>query len=498
MTQERAANASAPFPYALPRIDGRALSCVHSAVSHPGDPRARPDVLPPVPRISPRLRAKLQPLAGDPSSAVERTFSAMTALEGYSRLTPAVRKDILASIAMSAELWFACLLAGKPPTDEAMERLDASARRRVHQNVPLQSLLRAFQLGARELWRLCMDIAHADRTLERELLFDISPWLLDYFDAMTQHITQAYLAEQYQQARWRGSLLHQLHGLVFHAPDDSERFRSTVEALGLDATLPRVALAIDLDLRDYPPSAHDDALDRFALAAARHLEVKPDTLVRVWHRERLVLWVPCARGDALTRSDQAIAERAAALVRAEPRVRSIGIGLMNEGAHGWAASVDEAFKAVDFARRDGDVHRYSSIAIEESVRNSGNVLRYLASLAEQLAGESDLLATLEAYFAHGQRRRPTAEALGVHPNTLDYRLERIETLLGARLDDAGWIGRLDVALKLRGAAQTERTAPRTKKATAARTPEKKAKAGKAPRTAKAGTREPDVPERQKR
>lgn len=439
-------------------------------------------MLPPVPRISPRLRAKLQALADNPSSAIDRTFAMLMELEGYRSLTPAVRKDILASISMSAALWFDCLLSGEPPTDEVMNRIEAFARRRVHQNVPLQSLLRAFQLGARELWRACTDMATAEPTLVNELLFDLSPYLLDYFDAMSQHIAQAWLAEQYQEARWRSSLLHQLHGIVFHTPDDAERFRETVGALGLDATLPRIALAIDFDLSDYPPSAHDDALDRFVLAAARHLEVKPDTLVRVWHRERLVLWVPCARGDSLTRNDQAVAVRSAALARAEPRVRSIGIGLMSEGARGWAASVDEAIKAVDFAQHDGEpagVHRYSSIAIEESVRSSGNVLRYLVSLAEQLAGESDLLSTIEVYFAHGQRRRQAAEALGVHPNTLDYRLERIETLLGASLDDADWIARLDIALKLHGAAQPDRAAARAKKPAARRTPAKKGKAAAA-------------------
>ncbi|QGZ60177.1 PucR family transcriptional regulator [Paraburkholderia acidiphila] len=396
----------------------------------------------------------------------------MLSLEGYSALSAAARKDIFSSIAFSADLWFQCLLNGTPPTTEVMDQTAAFARRRVHQNVPLRSLLRAFRLGARELWRTCTELAEVDPALAHELLFDISPYLLDYFDAMAEHIAEAYLDEQHQQARWRGSLLQQLYDLVFHAPDDAARFRETVEALGLDATLPRIALAVDLDLRDHAPSVREDALDRFALSAARHFELKPDTLVRVWHRERLVFWLPCVRGDSMTRNDQRAAEHAAALARAEPRVRSIGIGLMNEGARGWAASVEEALKAVDFAPRGGRadsvdnadensnesgnvlrVHRFSSIAIEESVRSSANVLRYLVSLAEQLATEADLLATLEAWFASGQRRRQTAETLGVHPNTLDYRLERIETLLGAKLDDAQWIARLDIALKLRRATQ---------------------------------------------
>jgi sugar diacid utilization regulator len=35
-----------------------------------------------------------------------------------------------------------------------------------------------------------------------------------------------------------------------------------------------------------------------------------------------------------------------------------------------------------------------------------------------------------------QRRKITAEVPEIHPNTLNYRLERIEALLGAKLDQA--------------------------------------------------------------
>ncbi|MFG9101821.1 helix-turn-helix domain-containing protein, partial [Pseudomonas aeruginosa] len=49
----------------------------------------------------------------------------------------------------------------------------------------------------------------------------------------------------------------------------------------------------------------------------------------------------------------------------------------------------------------------------------------------------------------GRRRGHTAKRLGIHPNTLDYRLGRVEELLGARLADADWVNRLDIALRLR-------------------------------------------------
>lgn len=125
---------------------------------------------------------------------------------------------------------------------------------------------------------------------------------------------------------------------------------------------------------------------------------------------------------------------------------------MNHGARGWARSMEEALKALDFfsgERAERAVRRYSNILVEDGIRGSENALRYLVSLLEQLGNEPDLLLTLETYLNLGRRRGHTAKRLGIHPNTLDYRLGRVEELLGARLADADWVNRLDIALRLR-------------------------------------------------
>jgi carbohydrate diacid regulator len=43
--------------------------------------------------------------------------------------------------------------------------------------------------------------------------------------------------------------------------------------------------------------------------------------------------------------------------------------------------------------------------------------------------------------------------LGIHPNTLNYRLVRIENIVGARLDEAGSAAKLDIAIKLRSSSR---------------------------------------------
>jgi PucR C-terminal helix-turn-helix domain len=50
---------------------------------------------------------------------------------------------------------------------------------------------------------------------------------------------------------------------------------------------------------------------------------------------------------------------------------------------------------------------------------------------------------------NNQHRKATAASLGIYLNTLSYRLDRIEALLGAKLDAPGWIAPIFIALKMR-------------------------------------------------
>ena len=60
-----------------------------------------------------------------------------------------------------------------------------------------------------------------------------------------------------------------------------------------------------------------------------------------------------------------------------------------------------------------------------------------------------LLEALAAYFARAMDVNAAADAMHVHPNTLRYRLGRIEQLLGRSLKDPATIAELHLALLTR-------------------------------------------------
>jgi sugar diacid utilization regulator len=410
-----------------------------------------------IPNVTGKLREATAKYANDPSVIVGRAFRAVARDdEGYNELSSSTKSDVMESIRLSAVLWFNSMLTGQCPSDEDMEAFRVLGRRRVHQGVDLASLLRAYRVGSKELWAAYLEFASRHPDVQNELLFVVSPYLLDHFDEMAQSIATAYMEEQYAQSRWKDALRYELCNLIFSGDADVNEFNRVSENIGIDPTIGRVAFAFHVDVRNTLVSRLEKELDRMLLAVARIAKVNAEDLVRVMYRGRLVIWVPCIRGDSVLASDRRMGELAERLTATMPEFKQVGVGMMGQGPSGWSGSVDEAFKALDIGARAGGrggVYRYSDIALSEGARRSDNVLRYLESLIERLSHEPDLLRTLECYLEQFQKRKQTALVLGIHPNTLNYRLERIQEIAGGSLEDPAWFAKMYVAIRLRKESQ---------------------------------------------
>jgi purine catabolism regulator len=136
---------------------------------------------------------------------------------------------------------------------------------------------------------------------------------------------------------------------------------------------------------------------------------------------------------------------------------SVGAGTVREGLLGIRRSHAEARQALLLGRRMhgpnhltlfGELGVYRLIFAAESLPELGDL--YQQTLGDLLAydrqNSADLVSTLNAFFEANGSPKEAAERLGVHRNTVLYRLDRIREITGFDLDDAGVRMRLQFAL----------------------------------------------------
>ncbi|MBN0189271.1 hypothetical protein JTL49_33740, partial [Pseudomonas aeruginosa] len=180
-------------------------------------------------------------------------------------LSAEARESVDEFLVCSVELWCEALLSGAGLSAEAREVFAGYGRRRAHQGVPLQSLMRAFSIGIREIWQGYLELAGDSEELGRELLFEVSRYMFCYFDEVAEETVQAYLDEQIRKVRWREYLGQRLYYILLHTPEDETGFREVLVALGLDPSMPRVALALDVSIDAEKLRSREEEIERLLL-----------------------------------------------------------------------------------------------------------------------------------------------------------------------------------------------------------------------------------------
>ncbi|MFI1410753.1 PucR family transcriptional regulator [Streptomyces sp. NPDC020707] len=113
--------------------------------------------------------------------------------------------------------------------------------------------------------------------------------------------------------------------------------------------------------------------------------------------------------------------------------RHCAVGTAGAPASELAGALDRArwiSRAAPLRRTSGRLraHTLADVFVELAVAEVPFVDDWLRSVARSLEAGPDLLLTLDAYYLHDMNRGATAEALTIHPRTLDYRLRRAREL----------------------------------------------------------------------
>ena len=402
--------------------------------------------------LSPGLRAEVQRLATEPEALVERVLDALREeIPDYEKLTdPAALRDVRASVGLNVRSWYRALLSGEGVARDDLREISEFALRRVHQGVSLAGYLHAYRVGSRTLWmRLVEEVEHT--ALGPELLRKVSPYLLEHFDTIAQAVGVAYTGEQQEQARWRDHLRHRLVDGIFESDLEPRVFERLCGDFGVEPQACLLALVASLGPPRPGRRTPTAVLDAVARDLAGELRMAPGRLVYAVRQGQLQLWAPVPEGSQRIEFGRRLHRHARQLMGRQPLIERLGIGLPGVGATGWRESARQAraaLRSLD-ARAGVPVADYADILLEDPVAASGNAAAYLDSLLERLDQEAGLVATLEALFAGQSRRKAVAERLGVHPNTLTHRLDRIARILGLDLDHQQDLALLHTALRLR-------------------------------------------------
>lgn len=261
--------------------------------------------------------------------------------------------------------------------------------------------------------------------------------------------------------RLRGDLVEEVlaGGLE---PDEAERIARQAERLG--HRLPQRAWVVVLEPDDDATEAglaargQQDRLDAALSGLVRSR--LPGALTLVRSASAIFLVPDEVAPDLATVEKLAGQVLTAAAPVMKPGTASVGIGNLAAGVGELARSHQEARQALRLTRRAGGragVASYRSLGAfrlllevqspEALQRFVSEVLGPLLSYAQ--SRDTPLLETLEALSAARWIRRAAARNLGIHINSMTYRVERIEALTGLQLDDPETRVAISIALRAR-------------------------------------------------
>jgi DNA-binding PucR family transcriptional regulator len=260
------------------------------------------------------------------------------------------------------------------------------------------------------------------------------------------------------EGRLAGELLGDLIG---NRPLDPHATRVRAGHLGHDLSSRQAALVVSFD-------AQDGASLPVHLGAgrSRQLSTLVGLLLRRTHAEALVGEVDgrlvLLLGESSKRGEQAVAELSDAIRREVHAYMpgttvTVAFGPWCEDVGAYGRSYRIARGALELSQRFGRPDRTVSAQalgvhglllsverLDELVHFSRNTLGPVRAYDQKRS--SELLGTLRSYLAHGCRPGETSEALVVHPNTVAYRIRRIEALMD--LDLGSPAAQLQVQLAL--------------------------------------------------
>ena len=321
--------------------------------------------------------------------------------------------------------------AGPVPRADVYRRL---GRGEMRAGRSLDSLLSAYRIGARVMWRRTVEAGEASG-LEPATLYLLAESIFAYIDVLSAESAEGYAIEQTQMAGETELARRRLVRLLVRDPAaDPELVQAA--ATEADWELPRTLAAVAIAVE-----GHEQGHDQGRRAPAVRL---PVGAISEHIGELICAIVPDPDAPGRRVQLQRAMRHARARAGLATTVAWGDAGLSFVRARAALALVPAASEKLISARD----HAGELLLRADPVLAAEFAAAELAPLAElSPASRERLTATLAAWLDEQGRLGPTALRLGVHPQTARYRLARLRELFGEALEHPD--GRFLLALALR-------------------------------------------------
>jgi PucR C-terminal helix-turn-helix domain/GGDEF-like domain len=371
--------------------------------------------------LPPEIARVLRPALAD---VADEMIDAVRTVPAYSRpIDGAFGAGIRAGVEEALRHFLVEIEAGGPvPRPDVYVAL---GRGEMRSGRSLDSLLSAYRIGARVAWRRFAAIGVA-AGLEPETLYLLAESLFAYIDVLSAESAEGHALEQSAavgEADLRRRRLVRM--LVRDPPAEANAIESAARDVGWPLPKRIAVIAIEGPRRE---------------GAASHLP--PDAIAETIG-ETLIVVMPDPDGPG----------RRSAIERAVSAAEvSAGLGTTVELGRA-AVSLARARAALSLAGGapaliDAREHA-GMLLLRSDVALAAELARdHLAPLAELSPRQrSRLIVTLRAWLAEQGKPIAVAARLGVHPQTVRYRLARLRELFGEALDDSEERFWLELALR---------------------------------------------------
>ena len=362
------------------------------------------------------------------------TASVWERLPGYEN-TWLDRGELAEATEANVRVLLSTVAERRSPTEEELTPARLLGERRAVQGVPIEGMLRSWHNAE----RVVLDrLLTGDESISPSDAHEAATRIAVAVDAMITASTSAYHeigTEIYAHVNDAGvDIVSRLAGAEKLDPTEVER---RARMIGVETHLPHRAAAVAF----LDPDAVDLARTRRRLLDYLRPYTPGRILAGSHHGLLLLLFTDGA-------ATLAAMERAMKGREIPPGV-FIGLGAARPRLGETSGSCQEAMGAVRVGMLLGEpLTRYERVIPEILLaENPLAADSMIASMLGPVSNQPEFLETLRVFFSSGLSTRATARALGLHENSVAYRLRRISELLG--VETPSQLVRADVLLALR-------------------------------------------------